>query len=104
MQYNLGQPSFSERDFSTEEPEWEDVSFEFPEGSYPTTAKKAPLTDGVGTFEIKGSDAMFIATLFRSGGSVGITHGIEHAHFSLDGASDPITQVIESCPFKYVDQ
>lgn len=104
LQYNLGQASFSERDFSLEEPAWEDVSFAFPEGPYPTTSKKAPLTDGIGTFEIKGGDAMFIANLFRSGGSVDITHGDQQARFSLEGASVPITQVIESCPFKYVDQ
>lgn len=104
LQYNLGHAAFSGNDFSTDDPKWEDVSFIFPEGPYPTTAKVAPLTDGVGTFEIKGGDAMFIAKLFRSGGNVKIIQGVQEATFSLEGASGPVTEVIEQCPFKYNDQ
>ena len=104
LQFNLGHSNFDSSDLANEEPEWEDVSFEFAEGPYPTTAKRAPLTDGVGTFEIKGGDAMFIAKLLRSGGSVVITHGDQQAGFSLVGASAPISQTIDACPFKYVDQ
>ncbi|MEQ1756592.1 MAG: hypothetical protein ABL973_20925 [Micropepsaceae bacterium] len=104
LQYNLGKPAFEGSDFSTGEPQWEDVSFTFPEGPYPTTSKRAPITDGVGTFEIKGGDAMFIVKLFRSGGSVTIKQGPQESAFSLEAAAGPINAVIDQCPFKYNDQ
>ncbi len=104
LQFNLGQSSYSGKDLSIDEPAWEDVTFLFPEGPYPTTTKQAPLTDGVGTFEIKGNDAMFIARLFRSGGEVSIEHNTQSARFLLDGAAGPINEVIDACPFKYADQ
>lgn len=103
LQFNLGQASYSGKALSNEEPAWEDVTFVFPEGPYPTTTKKAPLTDGVGTFEIKGNDAMFIARLFRSGGEVVIEHARQAARFMLQGAAGPINEVIDACPFKYAD-
>lgn len=104
LQFNLGQAPFESKDFSTDDPQWEDVQFVFAEGAYPTTAKRAPLTDGIGTYEIKGGDAMFIAKLLKSGGEVTIDHAEESLRFALDGASDPISQVIDQCPFKYPDQ
>lgn len=104
LQFNLGQASFGAPDFSTDDPPWEDVKFSFAEGEYPTTAKRAPLTDGVGTYEIKGGDAMFIARLIKAGGEVTISHAGVSGRFMLEGAAAPITQVIEQCPFKYPDQ
>lgn len=104
LQFNLGQSHYDSGAFSTDDPPWEDVQFTFPEGPYPTTAKRAPLTDGVGTYEIKGGDAMFIAKLIKAGGEVTIEHAGQSQRFVLDGASDPVTQVIEQCPFKYPDQ
>lgn len=104
LQFNLGQASFSGKDFSIEDPAWEDVTFVFPEGPYPTTTRQAPLTDGVGTFEIKGNDAMFIARLFRSGGEVSVEHNTQTARFLLDGAAGPIGEVIDACPFKYAEE
>jgi hypothetical protein len=104
LQFNLGQASYDSGAFSTADPPWEDVKFTFAEGAYPTTAKRAPLTDGMGTYEIKGGDAMFIAKLIKAGGEVTIEHNGQSQHFQLEGASDPVTQVIEQCPFKYPDQ
>ena len=104
LQFNLGQTGYASGAFSTDDPPWEDVKFTFAEGEYPTTAKRAPLTDGVGTYEIKGGDAMFIAKLIKAGGEVTISHDGHSARFMLEGAADPVTQVIEQCPFKYPDQ
>jgi hypothetical protein len=104
LQFNLGQASYDNGAFSTADPPWEDVKFTFAEGEYPTTAKRAPLTDGMGTYEIKGGDAMFIAKLIKAGGEVTIEHNGQRQSFVLEGASDPVTQVIEQCPFKYPDQ
>ena len=104
LQFNLGQARFEGDDFSAAEPAWEDVTFTFPEGAYPTTAKRAALADGVGTFEIKGNDAMFIARQLKAGGAVTITHAQQSAQFLLDGAAGPIAETIEACPFKYADQ
>jgi hypothetical protein len=47
---------------------------------------------------------MFIAKLIKAGGEVTIEHNGQSQHFQLEGASDPVTQVIEQCPFKYPDQ
>ena len=101
LQFNLGDVNYGDKRYSPAEPEWEDVRFTFAEGPYDTTAKRAPITEGIGTYEIKGSDAAFIAGLFQSGGSVAIKHDDAEAHFSLDGAGPAIGQVIDACPFKY---
>ena len=65
LQFNLGEVEYRGRQFSTDEPAWEDVRFAFPEGDYDTTAKRAPITDGLGTYEIKGSEAAFVAGLLQ---------------------------------------
>jgi hypothetical protein len=104
LQFNLGQARFEGEDFSIADPAWEDVTFTFPEGAYPTTTKRAALADGVGTFEIKGGDAMFIARQLKAGGEVTITHAQQSARFLLDGAAGPIAEAIDACPFKYADQ
>ncbi len=101
LQFNLGDVNYGDKRYSPAEPEWEDVRFIFAEGPYDTTAKRAPITDGIGTYEIKGSDAAFIAGLFQSGGSVTIKHDDALADFSLDGAGLAIGRVLEACPFKY---
>jgi len=101
LQYNLGDAAYADKRFSTAEPEWEDVRFDFAEGPYDTTAKLAPITDGIGAYEIKGSDAAFIAGLFQAGGSVSIKHDDATAAFSLEGAGLAIGQVFDACPFKY---
>ena len=104
LQFNLGQTRFDSADYSTDDPAWEDVRFVFAEGDYPATAKRAPLTEGVGTYEIKGGDAMFIAKLLKAGGEVTVEHSGQSLRFGLEGAAVPITQVIEQCPFWYPDQ
>lgn len=104
LQFNLGQARFDGEDFSLDDPAWEDVTFTFPEGDYPTTTKRAALADGVGTFEIKGNEAMFIARQLKAGGEVTITHAQRSARFLLDGAAGPIAEAIDACPFKYADQ
>ena len=104
LQFNLGQARFEGDDFSVSDPDWEDVTFAFPEGAYPTTTKRAALADGIGTFEIKGNDAMFIARQLKAGGEVTITHAQQSARFLLDEAAGPIGEAIDACPFKYADQ
>jgi len=104
LQFNLGQARFDGEDFSLDDPAWEDVTFTFPEGDYPTTTKRAALADGVGTFEIKGNEAMFIARQLKAGGEVTITHAQRSARFLLDDAAGPISEAIDACPFKYADQ
>lgn len=104
LTFNLGELTYSDKQLSDVEPEWEDVRFLFGEGPYDTTAKRAPITEGIGTYEIKGSDAAFVAGLLQSGGQVEIIHDDAKASFSLDGAGLAIGEVIEACPFKYPGQ
>ena len=66
LQFNLGQAAHEDSDFRADDPAWEDVTFLFPEGEYPTATKRAAIADGIGTFEIKGSEAMFIARQFKA--------------------------------------
>jgi hypothetical protein len=101
LQFNLGDTEFQPNQFSTEEPEWEDVRFEFPEGPYDTAAKRAPITDGLATYEIKGSDAAFIAGLMQDSESVTVTRGQASFTFPLAGAPAAIAEVSGACPFKY---
>lgn len=104
LQFNLGQAAHDGSDFAAGDPAWEDVTFLFPEGAYPTATKRAAVADGIGTFEIKGSEAMFIARQLRSGGEVTLQQGALSTRFRLDDAAGPISEVIASCPFKYEDQ
>jgi hypothetical protein len=104
LQFNLGQAGFEEQDFGNDDPAWEEVTFAFPAATYPAPAKRAALADGVGTFEIKGTDAIAIVRQLTGGGEMTVTHNLQSARFVLDGAAGPISEVIASCPFKYPDQ
>lgn len=101
LQFNLGDTDYQDGQFSTDEPAWEDVRFAFPEGPYNTTAKRAPIADGLATYEIKGSDAAFIAGLLQGSASVSITRENASFTFPLDGAAAAIDEVVSACPFKY---
>lgn len=101
LQFNLGEVQYAGSQFSPREPEWEDVRFEFEEGPYKTTAKRAPITDGIGTYEIKGSEAAFVADLLKTVGSVSIKRQLVAFTFPLDGAATAIGEVVSACPFKY---
>ena len=101
LQFNLGEVEYGGQAFSTGEPELENVRFAFVEGNYDTTARRAPITDGVGTFEIKGSDAAFIAGLMKDSESVEISRGEAAFRFPLDGARGAIDEALSACPFKY---
>ena len=101
LQFNLGELEHPDAQFSTNEPAAEDVRFAFPEGNYDTEAKRAPIVDGLSTYEIKGSDAAFIAGLFKDSDSVSITRGDASFKFPLDGAKFAIDEVVSACPFKY---
>lgn len=104
LQFNLGQAAQDSSDFGTDDPSWEDVTFVFPEGAYPTATKRAAIADGIGTFEIKGSEAMFIVRQLKAGGELTLQQGVLSTRFTLDDAAGPISEVIASCPFKYEDQ
>ncbi|MCE9523176.1 MAG: hypothetical protein K8S25_12190 [Alphaproteobacteria bacterium] len=101
LQFNLGDTDLQDGQFSTDEPVSESVRFEFVEGNYDTTAKRAPITDGLATYEIKGSDAAFIAGLMQDSASVSVTRGSASFVFPLDGAPAAIGEVKSACPFKY---
>lgn len=81
------------------EPVPEDVRFEFASGGYETTAKRAAIVDGIGTFEIKGTEAFHVASLMQ-GDRVTVTRGRFSSTFPLNGASAAIGQVVDACPFK----
>lgn len=100
LQFNLGTMA---KDFSTKEPGFEDVRFEFPEGKYDSAARRAPLTDGIDTFEIKGSEAAFIAGLMSDSDAVTVSRGGASFTFPLSGARFAIGEVKSACPFKYQD-
>jgi hypothetical protein len=104
LQLNLGQALQDGGDFRADDPAWEDVTFVFPEGEYAAATKRAAIADGIGTFEIKGSEAMFIARQFKAGGELIVRQSVHSARFMLDEAAGPISEVIASCPFKYEDQ
>lgn len=98
LQFNLGTMA---SDFSTKEPGFEDVRFEFPEGKYDSAAQRAPLTDGIDTFEIKGSEAAFIAGLLADSDAVTVSRGGSSFTFPLANARFAIGEVKSACPFKY---
>jgi len=101
LQFNLGEVETEGPQFSTEEPAFDDVRFSFVEGNYNTTAKRAPIADGLGTFEIKGSEAAFVAGLLRDSDSVAVVRGGVSFTFPLAGANVAIGEVFSACPFKY---
>lgn len=104
LQFNLGEVEYEGPQFSTDEPEWEDVTFVFPEGRYDSTAKRAPITDGLATYEIKGSEAAFLVGLMKDSESVAVSRGEAAFTFPLSGARGAIDQVLSECPFKYKDE
>lgn len=101
LQFNLGEVEYAGSAYSAGDPAFEDVRFAFIEGNYDTSAKRAPITDGVGTYEIKGSDAAFIAGLLKDSESVEIRRGEASFRFPLDGARGAIDEALNACPFKY---
>ena len=68
--------------------------------AYSAAAALAPITDGVGTYEIKGSEAGNVAHLLLQGESVTVHQGDASFTFPLSGASMAIGEVIANCPFK----
>jgi hypothetical protein len=101
LQFNLGEVQYAGSQFSRREPEFETVRFEFDEGPYETTARRAPIADGLGTYEIKGSEAAFVADLLTTVGKVSIKNKLIAYTFPLDGAAAAIGEVVSACPFKY---
>ncbi|MBL9099183.1 MAG: hypothetical protein JNK07_19805 [Alphaproteobacteria bacterium] len=104
LQFNLGEMQYAGAAFSRAAPEFEDVRFTFAEGKYDTAAKRAPITDGIATYEIKGSEAAFVAGLFKDSESVSVSRGSADFTFPLAGARFAIDEVMSACPFKYTDQ
>ena len=103
LQFNLGEIRYAGAAFPRREPEFEDVRFSFAEGKYDTTAKRAPITDGIATYEIKGSEAAFVAGLLKDSESVVVSRDDISFTFPLAGARFAIDEVISACPFKYRD-
>ena len=68
--------------------------------AYSTAASLAPITDGVGTYEIKGSEAGNVAHLLMQGESVTVHQGEASFTFPLGGASLAIGEVIANCSYK----
>jgi hypothetical protein len=101
LQFNLGDMEYSGAQYSPDEPAWEDVRFVFPEGSYPSAAKRAAITDGLSTYEIKGSEAAFLVGLMKDSESVEVSRGDVAFTFPLVGAAAAIDQVFDACPYKY---
>lgn len=104
LQFNLGETVHDKAQFSTDEPPAEDVRFAFAEGNYDSVARRAPIADGLGTYEIKGSEAAFVIGLMRDSESVLVSRGDTSFAFPLAGAQGAIDEVMSSCPFKYNDQ
>ena len=97
LQVNLGQMQYASM---TAQPS---SGLSFNVGSapaYSTAAAVAPITDGVGTYEIKGSEAGNVAHLLMQGESVTVHQGSASFTFPLSGASMAIGEVIANCPFK----
>ncbi len=101
LQFNLGDVRYAGAAFSTGDPPFETVRFTFPEGQYDTTAKRAPITEGIGTYEVKGSEAAFLASLLKDSETVTIQRGQISFTFPLNGARFAIEEVVSVCPFKY---
>jgi hypothetical protein len=103
LQFNLGETEHGAGAFSPDEPKPEEVRFSFLEGDYDTLAQRAPITDGLGTYEIKGSEAAFVAGLFKDSEAVTVKRGDVSFQFTLDGARAAIDEAMNACPFKYPD-
>lgn len=103
LQFNLGRITPSRDAFSLNEPEPEDVRFAFAEGNYDTTAVRAPITEGIGTYEIKGEEAIFVLSLMRDSETVEVSHAGGAAYFPLTGARAAIDETRAACPYKYPD-
>src|SRR5262245_48693225 len=86
LQFNLGEVETGSGQFSTDEPQEEPVRFSFLEGDYDTTAKRAPIMDGLGTYEIKASEAAFVVGLFKDSERVSVRRGDASFSFPLEGA------------------
>ncbi len=103
LQFNLGRITPSADAFSLNEPRPENVRFTFAEGNYDTTAMRAPITDGIGTYEIKGEEAIFVLSLMRDSEQVEVQHAGGTADFPLTGARAAIDETRANCPYKYPD-
>ena len=68
--------------------------------AYTTAASLAPITDGVGTYEIKGSEAGNVAHLLMRGDAVTVREGHASQVFSLSGAPAAIGEFIANCSYK----
>lgn len=101
LQFNLGEMPAA---ITNDEPQFEHVRFGFAEGNYDTVARRAPITEGLGTFEIKGSEANFVAGLLKDSDGVQVARNDASISFSLLGARVAIDEVMSACPFKYTDQ
>jgi hypothetical protein len=100
LQFNLGEMPGA---ITNDEPKFEQVRFAFVEGQYDTVARRAPITEGLGTFEIKGSEANFVAGLLKDSDEVTVSRNDAAITFPLAGARLAIDQVTEACPFKYTE-
>lgn len=103
LQFNLGRIEAAADAFSVDEPKPETVRFAFAEGNYDTAAVRAPITDGIGTYEIKGEEAIFVLSLMRDSERVEVLHGDATAAFPLAGARAAIDETRTLCPYKYPD-
>jgi hypothetical protein len=103
LQFNLGRLEASPDAFSLADPTPEAVRFQFAEGNYDTTAVRAPITDGIGTYEIKGEEAVFVLSLMRDSERVEVQHDGAAAAFPLTGARAAIDETRAQCPYKYPD-
>jgi hypothetical protein len=103
LQFNLGRMTPLDDAFSVAEPKPEIVRFAFAEGNYDSTAVRAPITDGIGTYEIKGEEAIFVLSLMRDSERVEVQHAGASAAFPLDGARIAIDETRAACPYKYPD-
>ena len=101
LQFNLGETEYGSDAFSIAEPKPEQVRFHFVEGNYDSTAQRAPIADGMGTYEIKGSEAAFVAGLMKDSDAVTVTRGDVSFRFPLDGARFAIDEVVSACPYQY---
>ena len=97
LQINLGQMQFASMTGSPAR----GLSFNVGAApAYSTEASIAPVADGIGTYEIKGSEAGNLAHMLMQGESVTVHQGDASFTFPLSGASLAIGEVIANCPFK----
>ena len=97
LQVNLGQMQYASMSAAPAS----GLSFDVGDApGYSTAAALAPITDGVGTYEIKGSEAGNVAHLLMRGDAVIVRQGSAAQSFPLDGAAAAIGEVIANCPFK----